>query len=263
MKHRFLLSTGILPYRFELSKVAEVARSAGIDGLEVVVNDRSLPELLRLAERGDALPAPILSLHAPYHHVRGWGTLARALLNTIELAPRVGADRVVFHPPTLFSLSPSFASLFYSTRNFQRLGNGTVLVSMENMPRHLLSKLPLFLTEPRALRAFLLERNLFLTLDCSHFASHGHALERAVPTFGDLITSVHLTNTSDCRLDEHLAPQHGCLDLCGFLSGLSTIRSQRPLYLVFEIDFGMARLDHIRETIARSREFVELAMTQG
>jgi sugar phosphate isomerase/epimerase len=251
----------MLPYRFSLETIAEVAYEAGLDGLEVVLNSAAIDQIEQVHGRHSSLAVPILSLHAPYQRTPQWGGLARALLKTIEAAPRVGASRVVFHPPTVLTLSPQFGSLFWGTKNFQRLGNGQVLISMENLPRHFFSDVPRIMRNPLSLKNFLLERNLFLTLDCSHFASHGHSLEKAAPMFGPLITSVHLTNTQDCRIDQHLAPQEGCLDLCGFLEQLRKLRLPHALYLVFEIDFGMKEAGFIRDTLVRSREFIDLALS--
>ena len=250
----------MLPYRFTLETIAEIASDAGLDGLEVVLNSTAIDEIERALAEQLPLAVPVLSLHAPYHRTPQWGGLARSLLKTIEVAPIIGASRVVFHPPTIFTFNPQFGTLFWNTKNFQHLGNGQVLVSMENLPRQLFGTVPRFLRNPLSLKNFLLERNLFLTFDCSHYASHGYPLEKAVHMFGPLISSVHLTNTRDCRIDQHLAPQEGCLDLCEFLEQLRMLRTPRNVYLVFEINFGMKSAASIREELERSKEFVELAL---
>lgn len=105
---RILLSTGVLPYRFSLEEISEMAAVCGVDGLEVVVNKR-IVEVYNAKKEAmfEVKDAPVVSLHAPYHIIHSWGTLRYELLRTVEIARKTGIEMVVFHPP----LNPFFSRI--------------------------------------------------------------------------------------------------------------------------------------------------------
>lgn len=247
-------STGSLNFRHSLAEIAETAHEAGLAGLELVMNQRSVGHAIKEgASYVRGLAVPVLSLHAPYRWVQGWGDLASSLRRTIAFAREAGVPRVVFHPPTPSSLQMGHAMLFWGTRDFQALGGGKVLISLENMPASVFSRLPLSLHEPANLAGFLRARNLRLTFDTTHFAVGHRSPTHALHELADLMTSVHLNNAPEHGLHDHRPPHLGRLDLAAFVRQLPR---RDDLHLVLEIDFGLLTLPAIRRLWIESVAFV-------
>lgn len=249
-----IASTGNLNFRHGLLEMAGAAAEAGIEGLELVMNQRAVEQALREGPRMvHDLPIPVVSLHAPYKWVPVWGDLATSLKKTIDFARAAGVARVVFHPPTPSAFQLGHSSVFWMTRDFQALGGGEVLVSMENMPRNLFSRLPGSLSEASTLKRFLERRNLALTFDTTHFAVGERVPQRALDALADRIVSVHLTNAPEHGTHDHLPPHLGRLDLADFMRRLP---EREDIHIVFEIDFGLLKLSAIRRLWIESVAFV-------
>lgn len=254
LEKKLVFSTGRLINRFDLKEIALLAAENGFDGLELVFNFQTIKELEEKKGKYFAnLEIPVLSLHAPHHSNPYWGNLTSSLKKTIEIAKENNIPRVVFHPPYITSLQPSFLNFFWSTSNFQELGEGKVLISLENLPIKTKIKLPGFLNNPDQMRKFMSQRNLYLTLDTAHYASYGLELKEALKIFRGLIKNVHLTNAHHPFSDDHLPPYKGHLELGSFLKELREIPD---VFLVLEIDFGLLKEEEIRKKIKRSADFV-------
>ena len=95
-----ILSTGSL-YTYGINRAFELAKEAGFDGVEVLVDQRPdtfQPHYLNRLQREQGLP--ILALHSPFFPATSWGkgdlTFVR---RTVDLAQEVGAGMVVAHLP--------------------------------------------------------------------------------------------------------------------------------------------------------------------
>ncbi|MCX7831422.1 MAG: sugar phosphate isomerase/epimerase [Actinobacteria bacterium] len=253
---RILLSTGNLVYRFELEEIAEMAGNAGVYGLEVVINKR-IVEMYEKTKQGlfNLKTLPVVSLHAPYHIIHSWGTLKYELLRTIEIAKKGGIELVVFHPPLNPLLQPSFWKFFKSVEDFKKLGEEKVAVSIETLPRSMMTK---FSCTPQSIYKWAVEKNLAVTLDCTHIASWGLNPLEALQYFGSLVRSIHLNNTHDCHIDSHLPPNDGCLDISSLLSYINEHNFYSNLDLVLEINFHLKNRNEIGKIIRDAVEFVEL-----
>lgn len=253
---RILLSTGNLVYRYELEEIAEIARNSGVNGLEVVINKR-IVEMYENTKKGffNLKNLPVLSLHAPYHIIHSWGTLKYELLRTVEIAKNDGIGLVVFHPPLSPLCQPSFWKFFKSIEDFKSLTEGKVDISIETLPRSTMTK---FFCTPQTIYKWALEKNLAVTLDCSHIASWGLNPLDAFRYFGSLVRSIHLNNTHDCRVDSHLPPNEGCLDVSALLSYLNKHDFSRNIDLVLEINFHLKNKTEIGKIIRNAVEFVEI-----
>lgn len=255
IERKVLLSTGSLIYRLPLREISAIVAEAGLDGLEIVLNHKALREV---NEKGKqlfrSLEAPVLSLHAPYHSIRALGSLESCLKTTIDIARKNGIRRVVFHPPGFPLLQPKFSYFFLKTRDFREIAGKDIVLTIENLPK---TKLPVILRDPIQMREFLKERNLFLTLDCCHYASWGRPPVEALEIFGSLIKSIHLANTHQCFIDSHQPPHEGCIDMASLLQKLALSGFDGDVYLVLEIDFGLKSEDEVKRVIVDSLGFLK------
>jgi sugar phosphate isomerase/epimerase len=236
------LSTGSL-YTYGLDRVFGLAKKAGFDGIEVLVDGRwdtrQADYLKHLIERHGL---PIVSLHSPFHLVQvpGWeqDPIWR-LKRTVELAEGLGARVVVVHPPQgwlRISLRVMGASnqrdfwvglplswfvgrsyarwLCDGLESFQR---GTeVIVAVENMPRRQIGPLGFDLYQMTRLES--LERFRHLTLDTTHLATHGIDILQTYERLAGRVAHVHLSNYNG---REHRLLQDGHLPLADFLRRLN------------------------------------------
>jgi sugar phosphate isomerase/epimerase len=236
------LSTGSL-YTYGLDRVFGLAKKAGFDGIEVLVDGRwdtrQADYLKHLIERHGL---PIVSLHSPFHLVQvpGWeqDPLWR-LKRTVELAEALGAQVVVAHPPLgwlRISLRVTGASnkrdfwvglplswfvgrpyarwLCDQLEGFQR--DTEVIVAVENMPRRQIGPLGFDLYQMTRLES--LERFRHLTLDTTHLATHGIDILQTYERLAGRVAHVHLSNYNG---REHRLLQDGHLPLADFLRRLN------------------------------------------
>jgi len=172
---KILFSTGCL-YYLPLKDVFHVARKAGFDGCDLVIdgrfnNDRYIETVM---ECGEILP--ICSIHAPFVRIKSWVANPDILTRTIDIARKVGARIVNFHPPSWYSMEMKFIKWFKKVADFQEeLGCGDIALAIENMPlvgkRVMLA--PYIFNDYEDLIAFGLERNLFFTYDTTHLGTFG------------------------------------------------------------------------------------------
>jgi sugar phosphate isomerase/epimerase len=236
------LSTGSL-YTYGLDRVFGLAKEAGFDGIEVLVDGRwdtrQADYLKHLMGRHGL---PIVSLHSPFHLVQvpGWerDPIWR-LKKTVKLAEALGAQVVVAHPPVgwlRISLRVTGASnkrdcwvglplswfvgrpyarwLCDELESFQR---GTeVTVAVENMPRRRIGPLGFNLYQMTRLES--LECFRHLTLDTTHLATHGIDILQTYERLAGRVSHVHLSNYNG---REHRLPRDGHLPLADFLHRLN------------------------------------------
>lgn len=215
------ISTGTL-FIFGFRKAFEMAAEIGFDGLELIIN-QDFPYVTsrkKIAELSGILP--ILSIHAPFMLLDGWGDPIDSLKRSVELAADAGIPLVNFHPPSWMGFELSFWRWLYKIRDFQKeIGNDNVTVTLENMPwvgRHKIN--PHILADTRKFIDFIEERNLFMTFDCTHMGS-GKA--NFINDFylcynSGRIRNIHFSDYGHGR--EHLIPGHGMLPLTRFLNHL-------------------------------------------
>ena len=169
---KLVLSTGSL-YTLPLPKVCEIARDTGFDGAEVIIaQDFQMCNQIALIRDLQAI-VPVLSLHAPFFDLDGWGEKAEQIRLTIRLALETGIPLINFHPPSWLGAELRFWRWFNAIRDYQaELGRGEVIITVENMPSTGPFQLnPYFLARTEALIDFLHSHNLFLTFDTAHMGS--------------------------------------------------------------------------------------------
>lgn len=214
-----VLSAGTL-YHLKLSESFEIAAASGFDGVELIINTifedgnphRIIEKLLKIC--------PILSIHAPFFKLRGWGHGGQALIRCIELARDFEIPLVNFHPPLWLPPEFKFYRWFKKIRDYQKLvENSRVLVTIENMPyvgRRVRFN-PNILKKSEDMLRFIEEHNLFMTFDTTHIGSHNPnflgEFQRLLAT--GRIRNIHFSDYGHQR--EHLFPGRGILPLTRFL----------------------------------------------
>ncbi len=218
---RLSLSTGTL-FTFPLEKACLIAREAGFDGVELIINQefqkvncrKLIDSLLRII--------PILSIHAPFMPLDGWGTPADSLLRSVELADACAIPLVNFHPPSWLGLELRYWRWFFAVRDFQQeIGAGKIRITLENMPWVGKFKInPHILADTHKMLEFIQERNLYLTFDCTHMGSGKANFINDFYQFynSGRIRNIHFSDYGHGR--EHLLPGHGILPLVRFLNHL-------------------------------------------
>ncbi|MCK5539381.1 MAG: sugar phosphate isomerase/epimerase [Deltaproteobacteria bacterium] len=214
-----VLSAGTL-YTMKFTEIFEIASECGYDGIELIINttfENGSPH--KIIEK--LLPiCPILSIHAPFFKLRGWGHSGTSLIRCIELARDFEIPLVNFHPP--FWLPPEFTFLrwFHKIKDFQNLVNDSkVIVTLENMPYigNLIHYNPNILRKSEDMLKFIEKHNLFMTFDTTHKGSHN---PNFLGEFQRLLVSgriknIHFSDYGHGR--EHLFPGRGILPLTRFL----------------------------------------------
>lgn len=200
---KILFSTGGLFY-LPLEEVFQLAGDAGFDGCDLVItpefgNAGFLDVVFACSEI-----LPILSIHAPYRKMPAWGTEAEVLVRTVELAKRVGARVVNFHPPSWYLLEINFYKWFQKVQDFQKaFGCDEVFLAVENMPlmgkRLMLA--PYVLSDYKDMMEFGVERNLYFTFDTTHYATFGKDVVVAFLNYlkSGRLKNIHLSDFGDFR----------------------------------------------------------------
>jgi len=215
------LSSGTL-YTLPLHKAFTIAGEIGFDGVELIINQEFLRvnSALLIEELQQILP--ILSIHAPFMPLDGWGTPVDSLHRCVELAGKRGIPLVNFHPPSWLGFEISYWRWLYKIYDFQKqVGKDNVIVTLENMPwvgRFRIN--PHILSETAQMIDFIQERNLFLTFDCTHMGSGKANFINDFYQFynSGRIRNIHFSDYGHGR--EHLIPGHGMLPLTRFLNHL-------------------------------------------
>jgi sugar phosphate isomerase/epimerase len=230
---RISLSTGTL-FTFPLGKVMTIAREAGFDGVELIINqDFQKVNCRRLiGELAEILT--INSVHSPFMPLDGWGSPIDSLKRSVELCAECGIPLVNFHPPSWMGAELGFWRWLYRVMDFQKeIGQDTVIVTMENMPwvgKHFRVN-PHILSSTGKMMEFLQERNLYMTFDTTHM---GSGKTNFINDFylcynTGRIRNIHFSDYGKGR--EHLLPGHGILPLTRFLNHLRSTGYQDTLTL--------------------------------
>jgi sugar phosphate isomerase/epimerase len=218
---RISISTGTL-FKFSFSRIFRIACEVGFDGLELIINHdfQRVNSRKLITELGQILP--ILSIHAPFMPLDGWGSPVDSLKRSVELAGICNVPLVNFHPPSWLGGEIGFWRWFYGVIDFQKeVGQGEVIVTLENMPWVGRFKVnPHILSSTEKMIEFVNDRNLFMTFDCTHMGSGKANFINDFYLFYNTgrIRNIHFSDYGYGR--EHLLPGHGILPLTRFLNHL-------------------------------------------
>lgn len=219
---RLSLSAGTL-FTFPLPTVFAIARAAGFDGLELIINQEFQRVNSLSLIRELAAIHPIHSIHAPFMILDGWGGPVETLHRCVELAVETGVGLVNFHPPSWLGCELRYWRWLYTVFDFQKeVGREQVLVTIENMPWVGKFRInPHILSVTQKMVEFISERNLYLTFDTTHL---GSGKTNFINDFyacynSGRIRNIHFSDYGHGR--EHLIPGHGILPLTRFLNHLS------------------------------------------
>jgi len=219
---RFSLSHGTL-FTFPLPKAFEMAKAAGFDGLELIINQDFLGVNSRTLIRELSRIHPIHSIHAPFMMLEGWGGPVEMLRHCVELADEAGIGLVNFHPPSWLGMEVRFLGWLYRIFDFQKeVGRENVLVTIENMPWVGKFKInPHILSVTQKMVEFITERNLYMTFDTTHLGSGKTNFINDFYLYynSGRIRNIHFSDYGQGK--EHLIPGHGILPLTRFLNHLS------------------------------------------
>lgn len=236
---QFLLSTGSL-YTYGIERCFELARRAGFDGLEIMVDhrwDTRQPAYLRRLSNRHGLP--ILAVHSPFVPVvPGWpDDEPGRIRHSVALAEAVGARVVVHHLPDRMGSLWLHAGAwrqripvpFWDRHRGYRhwLENGyqefqettEVLLCIENMPalRRLRRRWQLnHWNTPEEILRF-----PHLTLDTTHLGTWGLDPAEVYARWQGHVRHVHLSNFDG---QEHCRPEQGHLRLDRLLTCLAADR---------------------------------------
>ncbi len=248
---KLVLSAGSL-YTLPLPKIFEIARDTGFDGVEVIINqDFRFSNGIALLRDIQQIH-PILSLHAPFFEIDGWGNKIDQLHRTIELALEIGIPLINFHPPSWMAFELKFWRWLKNVRDFQaEIGRGEVIVTVENMPSTGAFKSnPYFWGTTGALIQFMQEHNLFLTFDTAHMGSSKANFLGDFHLFYDsgCMRNIHFSDYGHGR--EHLLPGRGILPLTRFLNHLRETEYDEALTLELNPHEFPREEELIREAMA-------------
>ncbi len=214
-----VLSAGTL-YTMRLTEIFEIAAECGYDGVELIINTQfETGNPHKIIEK--LLPiCPILSIHAPFFKLHGWGHGGMSLIKCIEIARDFEIPLVNFHPPFWLPTDFVFRRWFHKIEDYQTLvSDSKVIVTLENMP-YIGKRIrynPNILRKSEDMLKFIETHNLFMTFDTTHIGSHN---PNFLGEFQRLLVSGRIKNIhfSDYGHDrEHLFPGRGILPLTRFL----------------------------------------------
>lgn len=270
-----IFSTGSL-YPIDVAHCFELAAEAGFDGIEIMCDDRwSTRDPEYLAALSARTGLPVLAVHTPFSiNLYGWRVgddeVAR-IRHSMELAETLGARVLVVHLPVQvgrLAIATAHHQITLPWGGHQGavrawIASGglaaaqrdtPVKIAVENMPRL-----------RRIVRANFVWRNTvagwsrihdYLTLDTTHWATHGIDPLDAYRAAQGRVVHIHLSNF-DGR--EHRLPADGRLDLAGFLRVLAADRYAGLLSLELQPDAlqcsdGAARRQSLAASLAFCRE---------
>lgn len=235
MPARLIFSTGSL-YTHDVGHCFALAKEAGFDGVEVMCDTRwSSRDPHYLAEQAERHRLPILVVHTPFSSaIPGWrDDQVSRITQTLQLAESLGAEAMVLHLPervwmqrhTIFGRRvrlPRPTGFGPVKRWFDEQLRAVqaatpVRIAVENMPAARLFGQPVphvwWNTVPEWSQA-----HQWLTLDTTHWATHGIDPLNAYRAARPRVRNVHLSNYNG---REHRLPQLGHLDLAAFLRALA------------------------------------------
>jgi sugar phosphate isomerase/epimerase len=235
---KIAFSTGSL-YTYGLDRVFRLAREAGFDGVEIIVDNRLDTQddayLRRLQERHDL---PILSLHSPFPLIAvdgwAWDEVTRTQ-RTVALAEALGVPTVVSHLPLRLHIAVVQATLVERRlllpilwpwgRSYARWLKADLPTWQQTLPVTVaVENMPCFWLGRRRLDVHLMNRveewGRFphLTMDTTHLGTWGLDILTVYEQVADRVAHVHLSNYRDGQ--EHLRLDDGDLPLGAFLERL-------------------------------------------
>ncbi len=255
---RISLSTGTL-FIFPLVRAFELAREAGFAGMELIINQEFQRTSCRRLIADVAEILPILSIHAPFMPLDGWGSPMDSLKRSVELAAEANIPLVNFHPPSWMGMEFGFWRWLYRIMDFQaEIGQNAVQVTLENMPwvgRYKIN--PHLFANTQKLVDFITEKNLYLTFDCTHMGSGKasfindfyHCYETG------RVRNIHFSDYGHGR--EHLLPGRGILPLTRFLNHLRNTSYSHALTLELSPHEFPRDERVIVESLREIREYLE------
>jgi sugar phosphate isomerase/epimerase len=212
------ISTGPL-WRLQVEQAFEVVKSAGAEGVEVMVTQspetQSANELERLAERFDL---PIIAVHAPQllltRNVFTTNQLEK-VRRTADLCKALDVKTIVLHPPYIWQ--PRYA-LWLANELEGFLEESGAEITMENMyPVHVGTRRMSF---HRFGGLDALERFKHVTLDTSHLAVSEEDIVAAYQQLADRVSHVHLSDNRGKGRDSHAPLGKGILPIEDFVRAL-------------------------------------------
>lgn len=277
-----IFSTGSL-YLYGLNRAFELAKEAGFDGVEVLVDERwDTRQVDYLAKLSGENEIPIGVLHSPFdskRYIDGWetDTIIR-LKRTVEMAEILGASTVVFHLPYYYKIGLA-RWLTNELPAYQQ--ETTIKIAVENMPHRRLILGPLALTFRRLLKHEVqltpfwkfvmkpisvpgfrlnkletLEKLHHLTFDTTHLATGGFDILDAYERLKDKIAHIHLSNYNLDRHQEHCLPMEGILPLDELLQRLKRDNYQHAICLeVNPIALEAGREEDVLKNMKESLDF--------
>jgi sugar phosphate isomerase/epimerase len=235
---KIAFSTGSL-YTYGLDRVFRLAREAGFDGVEIIVDNRLDTQddayLRRLQERHDL---PILSLHSPFPLIAvdgwAWDEVTRTQ-RTVALAEALGVPTVVSHLPLRLHIAVVQATLVERRlllpilwpwgRSYARWLKADLPTWQQTLPVTVaVENMPCFWLGRRRWDVHLMNRveewGRFphLTMDTTHLGTWGLDILTVYEQVADRVAHVHLSNYRDGQ--EHLRLDDGDLPLGAFLERL-------------------------------------------
>ncbi|MEW6232451.1 MAG: sugar phosphate isomerase/epimerase [Chloroflexota bacterium] len=269
------LSTGSL-YSYGLGRAFALAKEAGFQGVEVLVDDRwdtRQADYLNQLQREHAIP--IVAVHSPFvPRVQGWerDQISR-VKRTVALAEAVGARAVVVHLPLgmahVWIYAPSFQErafavplpfrpqrlyrewLVHELADYQATVKPTIVV--ENLPYKRFLGLRFNRYELNDLDA--LSRFAHVNLDTTHWATGHFDILAIYERLAGRIAHVHLSNYNG---EEHQLPTNGVLPLDKLLQRLRA--DHFPGIVTLELDprpLGAEDEDRVRLNLRQSYEFCQ------
>lgn len=244
---KILFSTGCL-YYLPTEEIFPLAREAGFDGCELVIDRRFNDSRFIDAIVECSKILPIYSIHAPFMKMNAWGNQVYSLQRTVEIAKILGAEIVNFHPPNWFSMEVAFFRWFRKIEDFQRkLGSEGIILTIENMPRmgKRLLLAPYVLNDFKDLIDFGVSKNLYFTFDTTHLATFGNDVIAAFLAFfrTERLRNIHISDFGDH--ESHLYLGCGQLPVVKLLNTIGRLGYE-----------GMITLEISPHELPRAREWL-------
>lgn len=247
---KLILSAGSL-YTLPPTQVFEMARDVGFDGMEVIINHdfAGSTYLEHLKELQSIFP--VLSIHAPFFEIDGWGNKIDQLKRCANLALEAGVPLINFHPPNWLFFEFKFWRWLRKINDFQEeIGHNEVCITIENMPCLPQFKVnPYLLSKVESMVNFMQEKNLYMTFDTAHCGSMNTDFLSDFHQYYDSgrMRSIHFSDYGNGQ--EHLLPGHGALPLTRFLNHLRETGYDHALVLELAPHEFPDELDMIKESL--------------
>ncbi len=235
-----LSSGSFYPHSRRVALCFQIARELGLDGVEIICDpDRETHDEALLKALVEKHGVPVMSLHSPFPHrvLQRWQPGAVAYIRqTVKLAEKIGAAHVVAHLPEriwfrrlrlgakglrLPRLSAHGKAIkqWIDKGGLRRLQEATpVKICIESLPRLIHLFPPEWLIWWNTLKEWGRVHE-YLTLDTTHWATHGIDPLDAYNAGGKRIKHIHLSNYENGK--QHQLPQFGELDLRVLLQQLT------------------------------------------